>query len=130
MTAACVDCGCDITARVARYHLARRCVECTAALNAVRAVTRYAAHPRRELPKIAPDALGFAVLELERLRAEARVLRRIYLPTPARAAMLRENELAQARIRAKLHAIPQAPAPARTRFAGAGALAPGWHLRW
>jgi len=133
MTAACVGCGCDITARVARYHLARRCVECTAALNAVRAVTRYAAQPRKELHKAEPSALGLAVLELERLRAEARALRRVYLPAPP-LRLVRANEARQLAARARISAIlagtPTVPSVRRARFGGRGALSPGWHLTW
>src|SRR5688572_18480509 len=100
MTANCVDCGCDITARVARYHLARRCERCTTALNAVRAATRNTASPRRELHKPEPHAVGSAIRELERLRAEARALRRVYMNAPP-LHRLRTNEIQQRAVRAR-----------------------------
>jgi hypothetical protein len=71
-------------------------------------------------------------VELQRLRNQAHRLATTYLPTPARAAMLRENELAQRATRAKLRAL----LGERPVFGGArggetpGALRPGWGLRF
>jgi hypothetical protein len=132
MTVACVDCGVDIAARVARYHLARRCVGCTAALNSARAATRYAAHPRRELDKSEASAVAAAVVELDRLRAEARALRRAYSPAPP-LHLVRANETQQratrARIAELLAANAVAPVGRRARFAGGG-MRPAWDARW
>jgi hypothetical protein len=119
---------------VARYHLARRCVECTTALNAVRAVTRYAAQPRKELVKAEPSALGLAVLELERLRAEARALRRVYLPAPP-LDLVRANEARQIAARARVAELLAAfeaerPVLLRSRSLSRASLVPGWDLRW
>jgi len=129
----CVDCGTDIAARVARYHLARRCESCTNALNAVRAVTRYAAEPRREIRAAEPSEIGLEILELERLRAEARLLYRAYLRAPP-LSLVRANEVRQREVRARISRMlaavdAETPAALRTRFAGGG-WRPGWHLQW
>jgi hypothetical protein len=75
-----------------------------------------------------------AVAELEQLRSNARLILRLYLPTPGRAALLRENALAQMRVRARLlahfDATAGGPLAARPRFGGVGSRAPGRHLAW
>lgn len=71
-------------------------------------------------------------VELERLRRHARLIRTTYLPTPARAALLRENELAQLATLARLRAL----LGEREVFGGVrgnpppGALRPAWSARW
>jgi hypothetical protein len=72
-----------------------------------------------------------AVQRLEELRAEARILARIYLPGPHRAAALRRNEREQIVLLAKLRALQvSSELPGfRSRFA-AGGVQPGWHLEW
>jgi hypothetical protein len=95
-------------------------------------VTRYAAKPYRELVKEEPSAIGLLAVELERLRAESRALRRVYLGAPP-LDLVRANEARQRALRSRISAMLAATAvPAigqRARFAGGG-MRPGWDLQW
>jgi hypothetical protein len=67
------------------------------------------------------------VQRLEELRAEARVLSRIYLPGPHRTAALRRNEREQVLLLAKLRTVLPGGEllGLRARFGGAG-MRPAW----
>jgi hypothetical protein len=87
-----------------------------------RVATRSESHP--------PAAV--LTVELAKLRRHARMLATNYLPTPARAAMLRANELEQRAVRAKLRGILcERPVAGGVRGSPApGALRPAWAQRW
>jgi hypothetical protein len=89
---------------------------------------------RRQAPARAeahPPAAALTV-ELAKLRRHAVMLRANYLPTPARSAMLRENELAQRAILVQLRGtLGDRPVFGGVRGAQApGALRPAWAQRW
>lgn len=69
---------------------------------------------------------------LEELRARARAVVRMYLPGPARAAMLRENEREQLALLVRLRPLlGDRPMFGGVRSSQApGALRPGWGLRF
>jgi hypothetical protein len=87
------------------------------------------------VPAPAPDQHppeAALTMELRRLRMQAHRLTTTYLPTPARAAMLRENDLAQRAILAKLRGtMGDRPMFGGVRGGQApGVMRPGWELRF